>query len=105
MELNNDKAALCPQFCEEFEMNANEIIPLIGLTADDQKVKDFLVACGMKKKPRLKKGEESAYLTNEKQGIEITFGDERELELQGYEEGALVLWNVRMYGEDDDFEQ
>ena len=77
-----------------------DIIKLLGLTSDNEKVVDFLVKYGINKNPMLKHGEENAYLENILLGIEITFKDERFLDIKRdeYEEGALVLSNVRMYG-------
>lgn len=87
-------------------MNGDDFIPLIGRTADDSEVKKFLASCGIKKQPKLPRGEMDAYLENVKKGIEITFRDERHLDVKTgeYEEGALVLWCITMYGDDDEFE-
>jgi hypothetical protein len=82
-------------------MNANDFIPLLGLTSDDDNVKAFLANCGIIKIPKLKKDDDTVVVTDKRQGLEITFRDERYLgnKLHEYEEGALVLSNVRMYGD------
>lgn len=88
------------------KMKAKEFIPLLGLTSDDKKVTDFLAACRISKQPKPSGGSESAFVENEKIGLELTFRDERHIPVkyQEYEDGAFVLWNVRMYGEaDEDF--
>ena len=86
-------------------MKGDDFIPLLGLTSDDAKVKSFLGSCGINKQPKLKRGELTAILENKKLGLEITFRDERYLDVRPkekeYEEGALVLSNVRAYGEGD----
>ena len=85
-------------------MNGNEFIKLLGLTSDDEKIRKFLSDFGITQKPKLKKGDFDAIVMNEKLGIEITFTDERYLDVKSndYEEGALVLSNVRMYGDGND---
>jgi len=85
-------------------MTSDELSHVLGLTSGDEKVKDFLTRFGITKRPKLKRGEETAYLENEKLGLEITFRDERYLDVESvdYEEGDLVLSSLRMYGPDHD---
>ena len=82
-------------------MNANEFIPLLGMIYDDEDVKRFLTGCGITKKPKMKQDSSDAYLVNKKLGLDITFTDERDVEVTSreYQDGALVLSNIRMYGE------
>src|SRR3990167_3315016 len=88
-------------------MNEDEFITLLGKTFNDEKVKEFLAACGIKKQPKLGHGDMDAYLENEKKGLEIVFRDERHLDVKSeeYEEGSLVLWNITMYGDDETFKR
>ncbi len=83
-------------------MSSDEVIPLLGLTSEDERVKKFLAACGITKLPKLKSDETDIIVANKKLGIEITLVDEDDLDVksQEYEEGSLVLSNVRMYGDD-----
>jgi hypothetical protein len=82
-------------------MNGDDFIPLLGRTSDDADVKSLLAAFEIQKQPKLEKGDLTAVVKNEKRGIEITFRDERFLDVKSrsYEEGALVLSNVCMYAE------
>lgn len=83
-------------------MNGDDFIPLLGLTWDDPEVQKFLSVCGLgKKKPRIDPDSFAGYLVNKKLGLDATFKDEDEVTFRkrDYEEGELVLANVRMYGE------
>ena len=82
-------------------MKGKDFIPLLGRTADDPLVKEALEKFGIAKTPRLERGRTVAYAVNEKKGIDFTFEDERmlDLPLREYEEGALVLVNIRFYAE------
>lgn len=86
-------------------MNGDDIIKLLGLTSTDKKVIAFLGDCAIKKQPKLKHGDMDAYLENTKLGVEIVFRDERYLDIktQVYDEGSLVLFNIAMYCDDDNF--
>jgi hypothetical protein len=88
-------------------MNGDEIVALLGLTSDDTRAKAFLSACGINKEPKLKRGELDTNLGNVNMGIEIAFRDERHLDVKSreYEDGALVLWNVAMYGDDPKYQR
>lgn len=81
-------------------INANEFTSLLGITSDDQGAKELLKQFKITKEPKLKGDDFTAIVLNHSLGIEITFRDERfvEVSFQEYEEGALVLWNIRMYG-------
>jgi hypothetical protein len=49
--------------------------------------------------PKLKKGEDTAYLSNPDRGVELTFVDAESLDdASRYPDGALVLANIRFYG-------
>ena len=86
-------------------MNGNDFIGLLGLTSDDDQIKALLGSCGITVKPKIEEpDDETAIVENKTLGLEITFDDERYLAVKSreYEEGALVLSNVRMYGEGND---
>jgi hypothetical protein len=82
-------------------MNADDFVLLLGLTYDDDEVKQFLAACGITKKPKVRRDSFDAYLVNKDFGLDITFTDERDVDIRPreYDDGALVLTNIRMYGE------
>lgn len=55
----------------------------------------------MQEKPKIPKGDVDAYVKNHDEGVELTFTDERALDVKAgreYPEGALVLSNIRFYG-------
>lgn len=82
-------------------MSPNEWIGILGLTSEDMAVKKALAHFLITKAPKLQKGLTEAYAVNEKKGIDFTFEDERMIEfpIRKYEEGSLVLVNVRFYSE------
>ncbi len=83
-------------------MSGNEFITLLGLTWDDDEVQRFLAKYGLaKKKPKLSPYSGAGYLTNKRLGLDITFRDEQDVPVKSkdYDEGTLVLTNIRMYGE------
>lgn len=82
-------------------MNPNELIGILGLTSEDVVVKKILAYFSITKAPKLPKGRTNAFAVNEKKGIDFTFKDERMLELpmREYEEGSLVLVNIRFYAD------
>src|SRR3989304_5970724 len=88
-------------------MNGDEFITLLGKPYTDEKVQAFLAAGGIQKQPKLPRGDMDAYLENKKNGLEIVFRDERYLDVKSeeYEEGALVLWSITMYGDDETFKR
>lgn len=81
-------------------MTANQFIQLLGQPSGNDEVKAFLSVCGIPKALRMKKGDITVAIPNKKLGIDVTLRDERYLDVrsQSYEEGALVLSNVNMYG-------
>src|SRR5688572_16363292 len=83
-------------------MTTKELISLLGKTSVDPSVTAFLAANGITKTPKLKSDDDTAIVKNPKRGLEITFDDERFLDVPSneYDEGALVLSNVRMYGDE-----
>ncbi len=86
-------------------MNGDDFVPLLGLTVDDARIQAFLANCGITEQPKLESDDdETAIVENAKLGLEVTFKDERFLDVKSaeYEEGDLVLSNVRMYGTGDD---
>lgn len=78
-------------------MKADKFISLLGRTSEDSDVKAFLKNLGITKQPKLKRGLSDAIVESKKLGVEITFTDERALDVPSddYEEGALVLSNIR----------
>jgi len=77
-------------------------VTILGSTWDDDEVQRYLAKYGFKKKPAQKSDSVNAFLSSKKLGLDITFKDEQHVEhgKKNYEEGALVLVNVRMYGEE-----
>jgi hypothetical protein len=86
-------------------MNANDFIKLLGSTYDDTSVKSLLTTLGITKKPKPARGDYDAVLTSPKTGVEVTFTDERFLDVRpkDYDDGALVVSNIRVYGDGSDF--
>jgi len=82
-------------------MNGDDFIKLLGLTSYDPEVKALLAQCGIRKEPKIPRGDETDVIGVPKLGLEITFRDERYLDVKSakYPDGALVLSNVRMYGD------
>jgi len=82
-------------------MKDDRFVLLLGRTSDDPSVVEFLKAHDIEKRPKLDKGLFDAILLNHKKGLEITFTDERHLDVKSdkYEDGDLVLSNIRFYGE------
>ena len=78
-----------------------KFISLLGLTSEDEQVKAQLLAYQITKSPKVKRDDTTDILVNNKLGIEFTFRDEYflRIRLRDYEEGSLVLSNIRMYGE------
>ena len=72
-------------------MNANEFIPLIGKASDDSKVVKFLNACKLNKPPKPARNQTRAYLTSPKLGIEVTFEDEAELDLDDPRDDEILV--------------
>lgn len=78
----------------------------IGLYFGEQSLSDWLARLGIQEKPRLKRGDDTTFLANRSQGIELSFEDSEFLSRpqRAYPDGALVLSNIRFYGvETDDF--
>lgn len=80
--------------------DGNNLISLLGLTSEANEVRAFLAASEISRKPKPKRGDVTDVLLNHDLGLEITFRDEANLDVRSrdYEEGALVLSNIRMYG-------
>jgi hypothetical protein len=81
-------------------MKGDDIIHLLGKTYRDPAVQGLLQAFAITKVPKLKRGDDTAIVSSKENGVEITFCDERFLDVRSdiYEEGDLVLDNVRLYG-------
>lgn len=82
------------------EFDGTTFIQLLGLTSDDEPVQALLKACDIKQPPRIKRGDVTEVVGNKDLGIEITFRDERHLDVKSkkYDEGSAVLSSIRMYG-------
>lgn len=80
-------------------MEGDQLLELLGLTSEDHRVKSFLVKYGFKA-PKLKRGDIVEALGNKKLGIDVSFRDERHLDVKNvkYDEGVLVLNSLSMYG-------
>lgn len=83
-------------------MSGTNLTRLLGSTFEDDDVQRFLKDCGVSvsKRPTKKLGSSNAFLSNKKRGVDITFKDEADVEFRkhDYDDGDLVLVNVRMYG-------
>jgi hypothetical protein len=83
-------------------MDGNDFIALLGLTWEDKDVQRFLAEFGVaKKKPKIDPDSLAGYLVIKKSGLEIAFKDEHDVTFRrtDYDEGDLVLANIRMYGD------
>jgi hypothetical protein len=82
-------------------MNGDDFIELLGLTWDDKEVRRFLATYSLgTKKPRIDPDAFVGYLVNKKAGLEVTFQEEDDVTYRrkDYDEGELVIVNIRMYG-------
>lgn len=72
----------------------------IGLYFGEPQVEDLLSQLNISSKPKLKRGDDTTYLSNHELGVELTFKDAESLEQprREYPDGALVLSNIRFYG-------
>ena len=73
-------------------MNADDFVPFVGKTDDTQEIKDLLARLGVKKHPRVKRGDTDAYVELPKQGLVLVF----ELPEQG-KTSVLTLADVQFY--------
>jgi hypothetical protein len=81
------------------KMNANDCIQMLGKTSDDPAVNAFLASVGFTKPLKIPRDDFHAYVSIKKLGLEITFIDEAHLreKARNYDEGSLVLINIRFY--------
>lgn len=72
----------------------------IGMYYGEPKVDDLLSQLMILDKPKLKRGDDTTYLSNHELGVELTFEDAESLDQprREYPDGALVLTNIRFYG-------
>lgn len=72
----------------------------IGLYYGEPLLADLLSQLNISEKPKLERGDDTAYVSNHALGVELTFKDEHALNQprREYPEGALVLSNMRFYG-------
>ena len=81
-------------------------ISLLGQYFGQPVINTWLTQIEISATPRLKRGDDTAYLSNNSLGIELTFVDSESLTQRqwDYPDGALVLLNIRFYGlNTDDF--
>jgi hypothetical protein len=76
-----------------------EFWKFLGKNCAEQSVGELLRHFGITDVPRLKRGDDTTYLSSHERGVELTFVDSESLDdLDRYPHGALVLANIRFYG-------
>jgi len=72
----------------------------IGLYYGEPQLEDLLSKLNISAKPKLKRGDDTTYLSSHELGVELTFEDADSLSQprREYPDGALVLSNIRFYG-------
>ncbi|QEI07094.1 hypothetical protein FXN63_15545 [Pigmentiphaga aceris] len=72
----------------------------LGNYHGEDSIERLLDTLGIVDVPKLKRGDEDAYVKNRNAGVELTFTDEDTLDAvpRQYPEHALVLTNIRFYG-------
>jgi hypothetical protein len=78
-----------------------DVLSVLGTYWDEGPLRAFLTSLGISAAPKVKGWDTSGFLKNRAQGIELTFYREEaiKIRLRDYPKGALVLYNVRFYGE------
>lgn len=79
---------------------------LLGKYFGEAELSAWLESVGIAGQAEIEGGDQNAFLSNEKAGIECTLSDSAQMEsaARDYPDGALVLINIRFYGEPtDDF--
>lgn len=87
-------------------MNSEKYISVLGKYFGEPEITSFLSEWGIREKPKLKRGDDTTFLSAPPKGIELTFETSETVttSARDYPEGALVLCNIRFYGvEADDF--
>jgi hypothetical protein len=82
-------------------MSDHKFISVLGKYFGEAELTSFLAEFEITDKPKLKRGDTTAHLSNESLGVELTFRDADALRVKtrNYPDGALVLSNVRFYGD------
>lgn len=76
-----------------------EFEKFLGKYFGEQPIGELLTHFAIAGAPKLKKGEDTAYLSSLERGVELTFVDSESLDdAAKYPDGALVLGNIRFYG-------
>jgi hypothetical protein len=78
-------------------MNIDILQDAIGSYFGEESLALFLDSIAVGGTPKLLKGDDTTFLQNAENGLELTFADERFMAVKRrtYPEGALVLTNVR----------
>jgi hypothetical protein len=78
-----------------------DFVSVLGTYWDEAPLRALLTSLGISGAPRVDRGDKSGFLQADALGIELTFYREEaiKVKLRDYPEGALVLYNVRFYGE------
>lgn len=82
-------------------MTIFDYVQYLGLYYGEASLQPVLSEFGLTSIPRLPKDDNTTYLSAKKTGIELCFKDERFVNIPGKQlpEGALVVSNIRFYGE------
>lgn len=81
-------------------MTPDVVLSVLGTYWDEALLRAFLTSLGISGAPKVKVYP-SGFLKNRTLGIELTFYREKaiKIRLRDYPKGALVLYNIRFYGE------
>jgi len=78
-----------------------DFVSVLGTYWDEAPLRAFLTSLGISGAPKVKRGDKAGFLHANALGVELTFYREESIrvKLRDYPEGALVLYNIRFYGE------
>ena len=81
-------------------MNTEKHVYVLGKYFGESEITELLSELDVQEKPKLKRGDDTTFLSKPTKGIELTFEDSEALitSAREYPEGALVLSNIRFYG-------
>ena len=85
----------------------DKFISVLGKYFGEAEITSFLTGLEITDKPKLKRGDVTTHLSNNSLGVELTFraADALRVSTRDYPDGALVLSNVSLYGDQsDDFQ-
>lgn len=81
-------------------MDSDRFIEVLGHRDGEPLVVEFLASHGISARPKVKRGDFTAHVSNKSRGVEVTFCIAEALDVPdpSQPEGALVLSNVNLYG-------